>query len=123
MVKVEDRLSGILHKMLDEIKEPDCHYWLYANYFDIQMPTDRTVTRWWQAPLFLDHDAIWAPEFVDDALLCDVILMNQLPARRERIMIEYSQIYRITRFMMGMPTTEAESLVYTDQSKFRMPSR
>jgi hypothetical protein len=118
MVEIEDRLFGILHKMLDDIKEPDYHNWLYANYFDIQVPIDRTVTRWWQAPLFL----IWNPEFVDEELLCDVILMNHLPARHERIKIEYNQIYRITRFMIGIPTTEAESLVYTEQSKFRMPS-
>ncbi|GAB3512301.1 hypothetical protein GCM10027341_52880 [Spirosoma knui] len=58
MVETESSLSDLLQKMMDEIADPECYYWVYTNYFDVQLPTDRAVTRWYQAPLFLNHDAI-----------------------------------------------------------------
>ncbi len=121
MVETESSLSDLLQKMIDEIANPACCYWVYTNYFDVQLPTDRAVTRWYQAPLFLNHDAIWNAQFTEDGMLCDVILKNQLPAQRERIKVEYEQIYRITRFVEGKPTTEKESILYTDSSKLIMP--
>jgi hypothetical protein len=61
MTQDESAIPGLLQQMIEDIKGTDCHYWLYANYFDIQPPTDRIVTRWWQAPLFFDDDALWNP--------------------------------------------------------------
>lgn len=65
--------------MVEDIKDPQCGYWLYSNYFEVLPPTERTLTRWWQAPLYIDYDrsgepALWNPIFEDDALLVDVIL-------------------------------------------------
>lgn len=114
-------LPAILQQMLVDIQDPECHYWIYLNFFDIQPPTDRQVTRWWQAPLFLDYDAIWDAEFVDDGMLCDVILKNKLPAERERIKIEYGQIYGIRRFTKENPKSEKDYQLYADSSKLKMP--
>ena len=107
--------------MLVDIQNPECHYWLYNNYFDIQPPTDREITRWWQAPLFLDFDSIWNAEFVEDGMLCDVILKNKLPAERERIKIVYDQIYGVCRFIKGQNVSEKDSQLYRDSSKLKMP--
>ncbi|RYC66489.1 hypothetical protein [Spirosoma sordidisoli] len=74
--------------MLGDIEDTQCHYWLYANYFEIVPPTERTVTRWWHTPLFLNHDALWNPEFTEDGIVFDVILKNKLPAERERIKLD-----------------------------------
>lgn len=115
-------LPAILQQMLVDIQDPECSYWIYSNFFDIHPPTQRNVRRWWQAPLFLNYDAIWNAEFIEDGMLCDVILKNQLPAERERIKIPYAEIYRITRFMKGKPVSEKDSQVYSDSSKFQMPS-
>ena len=117
----ETTLPTILQQMLVDIQNPECHYWLYNNYFDIQPPTDREITRWWQAPLFLDYDSIWNAEFVEDGMLCDVILKNKLPAERERIKIVYDQIYGISRFKTEQSVADKDSQLYYDTAKFKMP--
>lgn len=119
----ESVLPALLRQMIEDIKEPDCYYWLHSNYFDIVPPTDRTVTRWWQAPLFLDYDALWKPAFEEDAMLIDVILRNQLPAVHERIRIEYGQIWSLQRLYKSQTTSsESERVLYHDSDKLRMPS-
>jgi hypothetical protein len=115
-------LPTILEQMLIDIQDSECFYWIFSNYFDIQPPTERDVTRWWQAPLFLNDDAIWNTEFEEDGMFCDVVLKNKLPAERERIKISYEQIYRITRFMKSELVSEKDCQVYGDLSKFKMPS-
>ena len=117
----DKQLPSLLQQMLVDIKDPECFYWLYTNYFDIQSPTDREITRWYQAPLFLNYDSIWNAEFVDDGLLCDVILKNKLPEDRERIKVQYDQIYSIRRVLNDKPITEKDSQLYYDSSKLRMP--
>lgn len=113
MVETTDQLPHLLQKMVEDIKDPECHYWLYSSYFDVQPPTDRTVTRWCQTPLFLDYDALWNPEFVDDGMLFDVILKNQLPAEKERIKLEYAQISLIKRTHLGeLPRSQTDPNVY-----------
>lgn len=84
-------LPNLLRKMLDDLRDPACFYWLYANYVDIQPSTNRSNTRRWQAPLFLNYDAIWNAAFIEDGMLCEVILKNQLPAQCERIKIDYDR--------------------------------
>lgn len=109
----EATLPAILQQMLGDIEDTQCHYWLYSNYFEIQPPTERTVTRWYQTPLFLNHDALWNPEFAKDGILFDVILKNKLPAERERIKLDYAQIYTIKRIHFGeLPRSETDSRVY-----------
>lgn len=118
----ESALPGLLRRMIEDIKEPDCYYWLHTNYFDIVQPTDRTVTRWWQAPLFLDYDALWHPAFEEDAILIDVILRNQLPAIHERIRIKYGQIWSLQRLYKSQSTSsESERMLYHNSAKLRMP--
>lgn len=107
--------------MQEDIRNPACYYWVYTNYFDIVPPTDRAITRWWQTPLFVNYDSIWHIEFVDDGMLCEVILKNQLPAQQERIKIGYDQIYTIRRFIEGQSINERESQLFHDSSKLRMP--
>ncbi|GAB3753208.1 hypothetical protein [Spirosoma pomorum] len=114
-------LPSILHQMLVDINNPACHYWLYCNYFEVQPPTQRTVTRWYHAPLFLNYDSIWEAQLVDGGMLCDVILKNALPAERERIKIDFDQIYRINRFWNGENITQPASELYSDQSVFKVP--
>ncbi|WP_332369813.1 hypothetical protein [Spirosoma telluris] len=114
-------LPEVLRQMLIDIQDVRFHYWLYNNYFDILPPTDREVTRWWQAPLFLDYDSIWNVEFVEDAMICDVILQKSLPAKKERIKVGYQQIYRVARFIEGVNMTEKQSYLYSDSSKLKMP--
>jgi hypothetical protein len=129
MVEITDQLPHMLQKMVEDIKDPECFYWIYSNYFDIQPPTERTVTRWNHTPLFLNHDALWNPEFVSDGLIFDVILKNRIPAERERIKLEYAQIYRVKRTNFGeLPKSktadnvyyqsEADSAIYNDSTKF-----
>jgi hypothetical protein len=117
----ESALPGLLQQMIEAIKEPHYYYWLYANYFDILPPTDRSVTQWWQAPLFLDSDALWNPTFEEDAMLMDVILRNERPAIPERIRIEYSQIWSLKRFYKGQTAKETDWTLYHNSSKLRMP--
>lgn len=112
-------LRPLLQRMLVDIQDPETIYWVYCNYFDIQPPTDRTTTRWWHAPLFVDYDSLWRAEFVDDGLLCEVILKNQLPAQKERIKIPYSEIYRVTRFPKGGSILEKDAQLFYDSAKFR----
>ena len=102
-------LPEVLRQMLIDIQDVRFHYWLYNNYFDILPPTNREVTRWWQSPLFLDYDSIWNVEFVEDAMICDVILQKSLPAKKERIKVGYKQIYRVARFIEGVSMTEKQS--------------
>lgn len=92
-----DQLPRLLQKMVEDIKYPNCFYWIYPAYFDIQQPTERTVTRWRHTPLFINYDALWNAEFVQDGMLFDIILKNQLPAEKERIKLEYDQIRLIKR--------------------------
>jgi hypothetical protein len=80
MTSNESALSGLLQRMVEDIKDLECSYWLYSNYFDIQPPTERRMTRWW-APLFIDYDALGNPAFEDSALLIDVILKNNCRPR------------------------------------------
>lgn len=117
----ETALPSILQQMLVDIQNPECYYWIHLNYFDVQPPTDRKITRWWQAPLFLNYDAIWNAEFVEDGILCDVILKNELPAERERIKILYNQIYGISRFKTEQSIADDDSQLYYDNTKFKMP--
>ncbi|XAZ82161.1 hypothetical protein A6C57_27925 (plasmid) [Fibrella sp. ES10-3-2-2] len=118
----ESALSGLLQQMIEDIKGANCYYWLYSNYFDILPPTDRTVTQWWQAPLFFDDDALWNPAFENDAILIDVILRNELPAVHERIRIKYSQIWSLKRFYKEQNAgSDADWLLYNDSAKLRMP--
>lgn len=123
----ESELPSLLQQMIEDIKGADCHYWLYANYFDILPPSNHIVTRWWQAPLFFDDDrdggpALWNPAFEDDAILIDVILRNELPAVHERIRIEYSQIWSLKRFYKGQNAElSADRILYNDSSKLQMP--
>ena len=118
----ETDLPTILRQMLTDINDPKCHYWLYSNYFEIQPPTERIVARWYMTPLFLDYDAIWNAELVEDGMLYDVILKNKLPAERERIKIEYDQIYSIKRIHSNEPPkSEAEYQIYYKSEKLKMP--
>lgn len=110
----DSALPAILQQMRLDINDPECYYWIYLNYFNIQPPTDRQVTRWHQAPLFLDYDSIWNSEFVEDGMLRNVILKNQLPAQRERIRIQYDQIYGIRRFIKKRPMSEKDYPLYHD---------
>lgn len=122
MAKDEKALPDLLQRMVNDIKDPECGYWLYSNYFDIQPPTERRITRWWQAPLYVDYDALWNPTFEDDALLIDVILKNELPAQHERIRIEYAQIWSLKRFHFQEKIRSADdSVLYHDSSKLKMP--
>lgn len=126
MIQTMDQLPDLLQKMVVDIQDPQCHYWLYSRYFDILPSMDRAVTRWRQTPLFLNYDALWNPEFVDDGMLFDVILNNQLPAQRERIKLEYAQISLISRTHLGeLPRSETDSNVYyqseADSIVYRKP--
>lgn len=114
-------LPAILQQMLTDIQDPDCCYWIHVNYFDVQPLTDRQITRWWQAPLYIDYDAIWNAEFIQDGMLCDVILKNELPAERERIKILYDHIYGISRFKGEQAIADKDSQLYYDSKKFKMP--
>ncbi|MEZ0542662.1 hypothetical protein [Fibrella arboris] len=123
-----DQLPHLLQKMVEDIKDSECFYWIYTNYFDIQLPTDRTVTRWYHTPLFLNYDALWRPEFVEDGILFDVILKIQLPAERERIKLEYAQIYRVKRIHFGeLPQSKTDSTIYyqseTDSTIYDEPGK
>ncbi|MEZ0487599.1 hypothetical protein [Fibrella aquatica] len=131
MLEITDQLPDMLQKMVEDIKDPECFYWIYSNYFDIQPPTERTVFRWHHTPLFLNYDALWNPEMVEDGVLFDVILKNQLPAERERIKLEYAQIYRVKRAHFGeLPQSktdstiyyqsEADGTIYSDPDKFNV---
>jgi hypothetical protein len=62
MTTDESALPGLIQQMVNDIKDPKCGYWLYSNYFDVQPPTERRITRWWQAPLYIDYDALWNPQ-------------------------------------------------------------
>ncbi|RCR67031.1 hypothetical protein [Larkinella punicea] len=117
----DPNLPAILQQMLIDIQDPECCYWININYFDVQPPTDRTITQWWQAPLYVNYDAIWDAEFVEDGMLCDVILKNELPAERERIKILYDQIYGISRFKTEQSVADKDSQLYYDTTKFKMP--
>lgn len=118
----ETELPTIFRQMLTDIEGPKCHHWLYSNYFEIQPPTERIVTRWYMTPLFLDYDAIWNAEFIDDGMLCDVILKNKLPAEQERIKIEYEQVYSIKRVHSDEPAkSEAENQIYNKIRKLKRP--
>ena len=123
----ESALPGLLHQMIEDIRQPDCYYWLYTNYFDILPPTDRVITRWWQSPLFFDDDrsgepALWNPVVEQGAITMDVILRNQLPAVYERIRIEYSQIWSLKRVYKGQHVeSDADWILYNDSSKLRFP--
>ncbi|MBO0936473.1 hypothetical protein J2I47_07955 [Fibrella sp. HMF5335] len=115
-------LPTLLGQMIDELAGSQWYYWLHANYFDIQPPTKRTQTRWWQAPLFFDDDALRNPVIAVDALLIDVILINKLPAEWERIRIDYSQIYSLKRFNRHQQRMQTdEYLLYYDAAKLQMP--
>ena len=127
-VKVADApLAAIIQQMLVDIEDHQCCYWLYANYFDILRggpppPTDRTATRWWKCPLYIDYDSLWNPEFVEDGMLFDVILKNKLPAQKERIRIEYAQIYQVKRVHFDEePKPESAYLIYNNVAKRQMP--
>ncbi|RIV17462.1 hypothetical protein DYU11_31920 [Fibrisoma montanum] len=118
----ESALPGLLKQMIEDIKDPQCGYWLYSNYFDVLPPTDRNLTRWWQAPLYIDYDALWNPVFEDNAMLIDVILKNKLPAEHERIRIEYAQIWSLKRFHHEeKPKFADDWILYNDSSKLKMP--
>ena len=122
MTKDETALPALLRKMIEDIQDPQCAYWLKTNYFDIIPPTERRVTRWWQAPLYVDYDALWNPEFKDDELLVDVILKNQLPAERERIRIEFGQIWSLERVHQAEKSQSANDwILYHDSSKLSLP--
>ena len=114
----EPELKTMLQTMLTDIGDPACTYWLCANYFDILPPTNRTDTRWWMCPLYIDYDSVWNPEFAEDGMLFDVILKNKLPAQKERIRIEYSQIYQIKRVHFDEePKPEANYLLYNNSAR------
>ncbi len=117
----DSTLSAMLKQMLIDIQDPACYYWINLNFFEVQPPTDRSITQWWQAPLFVDNDALWDAEFVEDGMLCDVILKNQLPAERERIKLYYDQIYGISRFKTEQSVADKDSQLYYDNTKFKMP--
>ena len=127
MTSDESALPSLLQRMVEDIKGPECGYWLYSNYFDVQPPTERRITRWWQAPLYIDYDrsgepALWNPAFEDDAMLIDVILKNELPAQHERIRIEYAQIWSLKRFHFQEKLRSSdESVLYHNSSKLKMP--
>ena len=115
------QLAAMLQQMVIDIRDPTCYYWISLNYFEVQPPTDRTITQWWQAPLFVDYDSLWNAEFVEDGMLCEVILKNQLPAERERIKFYYSQVYGINRFFNDQTLAEKDYQLYYDSTKFKMP--
>ena len=122
MTNEETALPALLRKMIEDIQNPQCAYWLKTNYFDIQPPTERRVTRWWQAPLYIDYDALWNPAFEHDAILVDVLLKNKLPAERERIRIEYGQIWSLERVHQVEKYQLANDwILYHDSSKLRFP--
>lgn len=122
MTHDETALPGLLRQMVEDIKDPQCSYWLKANYFDIQPPTERTVTRWWQAPLYIDYDALLNPEFEADALLIDVILKKKLPAEWERIRIEYAQIWSLEHiYQAEKPKSAQDWILFHDSAKLKMP--
>lgn len=101
MTTDESALPSLLQQMVKDIEDPQCHYWLYSSYFDVLPPTERSVTQWHHTPLFLDYDALWNPEFVEDGMLLDVILKNQLPAEKERIKLKYEHISLVKRTHFG----------------------
>ncbi len=122
MTTDESALPGLLQRMVRDIEDPQCGYWLYANYFDIISPTERTTTRWWQAPLYLDYNAIWNPVLEANAIVADVILTDKQPAEYERIRIEYAQVWLLKRFHhQEKPQSADEWILYNDSAKLKMP--
>lgn len=86
------------------------------------LPTERSVTRWWQAPLFFDEEALRNPVFETDALLMEVILENKVPAEWERIRIDLDQIWALKRYDKNQTTSSEEAAtLYYDSAKLRMP--
>ena len=122
MTTDESALPGLLRQMIKDIENPQCGYWLYSNYFDVLPPTERTLTRRWQSPLYIDYDAVWNLVFENGAMLVDVILKNKLPAEHERIRIEYAQIWSLKRFhYQENPQSADEWILYNDPAKLKMP--
>lgn len=114
------QIPDLLKQMVIEIEQDHTiYYWLNNNYHEIQEPftwPHWSHTQRWQAPLFINYDSIWNPEFVDDGMLCDIIIRNVLPQERERIKIPFDQIYGIMRAW----DNQAQHLYY-DSSRFQMP--
>lgn len=113
MVKTTDQIPDLLRKMISDIDDHACHYWIYSDFFDILSPTNRQHTRWSLCPLHIDYDSLWNPEFKADGILFDVILKNQLPAEKERIKLAYNNIRAIKRINFAeLPRSETDSNVY-----------
>ena len=121
-------LPALLRQLVEDLTEgrsanSQWYYWLHANVFDVLPPTDRSITRWWQAPLFLDDEALRNPVFEADALVIDVILKNKLPAEWERIRIELGQIWALKRFHKQQTiSSEQDTTLYYDGARLKMPS-
>ncbi len=75
--------------MLVDIQDPQCYYWVYTDYFEVQPPTDRTATRFRLTPLSFTFDALRNPRFTHDGLLCDIILKNKLPEEWETVKLGF----------------------------------
>lgn len=64
-------------------------------------------------PLYIDYASLWNPEFTTDGIRFEVILINQLPAEKERINLSYSHIKAIRRINFAELTrSETDLTVY-----------
>jgi hypothetical protein len=96
----EPELVAALQQVVDGMVYPDWHFTVTANYYDHLTP-GREGERWYIAHIWFNQEATKHVELLDEGIACTVQMNRADPDQLSRILLPYSQIYRVEQLVEG----------------------
>lgn len=109
-ITLEPALQAVLTQLTDDLSTERSQYMISANYYEHQTE-NRLGERWYIAQIWMHPDSVWNLAVSEQGLLCDVKLNRRDLNQVSRILLPYSQIWKIQKNDDGL-FTDADNVYY-----------
>ena len=103
-------LQTVLMQLIRDLAGSDSQYMIAANYYEHQTE-DRFGERWHIAQIWVQPDSVGNLELTRQGLLCDVRLNQHDRSQVNRILLPYSQIWKVQKNDNGL-FTDTDTIYY-----------
>lgn len=107
---LEPALQAVLTQLTDDLSNERSQYMISANYYEHQTE-NRLGERWYIAQIWLHSDSVGNLAISEQGLLCDVKLNRRDLSQVSRILLPYSEIWKIQKNDDGL-FTDANNVYY-----------
>ena len=109
-ITLEPALKAVLTQLISDLSGLETQYMVAANYYEHQTE-NRLGERWYIAQIWLHPDSVWNLVVGEQGLLCDVKLNRNNLSQVSRILLPYSEIWKIQKNDDGL-FTDADNVYY-----------